>query len=148
MTEIIQANEAQVHELVPLFDQYRQFYRQASDPRAAGAYLQNRMKHGEAVIFMAVTKEGRAVGFTLLYHGFSSVSMQPLLILNDLFVEESYRKKGIGEQLLRAAQSYCRDKANKGLALETAVDNPAQRLYERLGWQKDSHCFHYFWNAG
>ncbi|HAI44518.1 MAG TPA: GNAT family N-acetyltransferase, partial [Maribacter sp.] len=35
----------------------------------------------------------------------------------------------------------------KGLALETAIDNPAQKLYEKLDWEKDSHCFHYFWQV-
>ena len=35
----------------------------------------------------------------------------------------------------------------KGLALETAKANPAQRLYEKLGWKKDLEHLHYFWIA-
>ncbi len=73
--------------------------------------------------------------------------MKPILILNDLFVHNEHRKKGIGEALLERAKAYCKENQYKGLALETAIDNPAQSLYERLGWPKDMHCFHYFWTA-
>lgn len=148
MAQITQATEKDLSELVPLFDRYRCFYRQVSDPSAAAQYLRSRMQQDEAVVFLARDDQGQAVGFTLLYNSFSSVSMQPIMILNDLYVEKGFRNKGIGERLLKEAQGYCRSLANKGLALETAVDNPAQHLYERLGWQKDSHCFHYFWDAG
>jgi hypothetical protein len=33
----------------------------------------------------------------------------------------------------------------KGLALSTATDNPAQYLYERLGWEKETGFLNYFW---
>ncbi|MEM7381595.1 MAG: GNAT family N-acetyltransferase, partial [Bacteroidota bacterium] len=89
-----------------------------------------------------------AIGFTQLFTSFSSVSMQAVYILNDLFVDPEYRKQGVGELLLNRAKDHCIEYNYKGLALETAVDNPAQKLYERLGWVKDSHCFHYFWTAG
>ena len=78
---------------------------------------------------------------------FSSVSLQPSLILNDLFVRKEFRGKEVGQALLEKSKSFCREKGYKGLALETAVDNPAQKLYEKLDWKKDSHCFHYFWTA-
>jgi len=73
--------------------------------------------------------------------------MQPIFVLNDLFVSDQHRKKGIGEALLNHAKHYCKELGYKGLALETATDNPAQDLYERLGWKKDVLCFHYFWTA-
>lgn len=31
--------------------------------------------------------------------------------------------------------------------LETAIDNPAQHLYEKLGWKNDVEVFHYAWLA-
>lgn len=146
MVEIILAGEAQLPALVPLFDQYRVFYKQATDLATAQIFLSERISRGESVIFMAY--EGKeALGFTQLYKSFSSVSMQPIYILNDLYVTHDARNKGIGERLLKQAQAYCRQKGFKGLALETATGNPAQHLYERLGWEKDSHCFHYFWKA-
>jgi GNAT superfamily N-acetyltransferase len=85
-----------------------------------------------------------AVGFTQLYPSFSSVSMQRSYILNDLFVGERYRKQGIGVALLNKAKQLCRDNSFKGLALETETSNPAQHLYESLGWVKNTDL-QYFW---
>lgn len=146
MTTIIRATEEHIPQVAPLFDLYRVFYQQESNLAAANDFLQERLAQNESVIFLAVHK-GEAAGFVQLYTSFSSVSMKPIFILNDLFVSDAHRKKGIGEALLNRAKEYCREKKYKGLALETATDNPAQELYERLGWQKDVHCFHYFWSA-
>ena len=146
MTEIIKATDKHISDLVPLFDLYRIFYKQVSDQKAGSQFLQERFNKQEAIVFMAY-HEGKPVGFTLLYTTYSSVSMQPVFILNDLYVMKDYRHKGIGELLLEKAKKFCLDKDYKGLALETAIDNPAQKLYENLGWKKDTHCFHYFWTA-
>lgn len=146
MIRIIRAEARHLEELVRLFDDYRVFYEQDSDTEGARSFLLDRINNEEAAIFMAF-KEDIAVGFTQLYTTFSSVSMEPVFILNDLYVNTSFRKKGVGELLLNRAKEYCIKKKYKGLALETATDNPAQKLYERLGWEKDSHCFHYFWKA-
>nr|WP_299388859.1 GNAT family N-acetyltransferase [Allomuricauda sp.] len=130
--------------VAPLFNAYRIFYGQPSDLEGAKEFLMDRLTNQESIIFLAV-EEGIPLGFTQLYTTFSSVSMQPFYILNDLFVVPKARKKGVGEQLLNQAKILCQANDYKGVALETAVDNPAQKLYERLGWQKDQGFFHYFW---
>ncbi|MEK6154347.1 GNAT family N-acetyltransferase [Flavobacteriaceae bacterium 3-367] len=146
MLKIRKASQDDLPQLAPLFDLYRIFYGQESNSPAARAFLTERITKGESVIFLAEL-HGETVGFTQLYKTFSSVSLEAVFILNDLYVSKSHRGKRIGEALLNRAQAYCSEKNFKGLALETAVDNPAQKLYERLGWKKDSHCFHYFWKA-
>ena len=146
MIKIIRATEIHLEDVVPLFDAYRVFYEQESNTDGARAFLLDRIKKKEAIIFLAFANN-IAVGFTQLYTTFSSVSMEPVFILNDLYVKASSRKIGVGEKLLNHAKAFCKEKGFKGLALETATDNPAQKLYERLGWEKDSHCFHYFWKA-
>ena len=146
MITIIPATKDHIEQVAPLFDRYRVFYGQDSNLSAATRFLEQRMSRNESVIFLALDGQ-EAVGFAQLYTTFSSVFMEPVFILNDLFVLNSHRKKGIGEVLLNKAKTHCKEKGYKGLALETATDNPAQRLYERLGWKKDVHCFHYFWTA-
>ena len=133
-------------QLVPLFDEYRIFYKQQSDISRGYSFLADRIKNNESVIFLAYMDD-KAVGFTQLFFSFSSVSLQSSLILNDLYVSKVYRNKNIASSLLKKAKSYCTLNKYKGLALETAVDNPAQKLYEKLGWKKDSDCFHYFWKS-
>lgn len=140
---IIQANIEHLEDLIPLFNGYRMFYKQISDMETAKQFLSERILNNESIIFMAYS-DNEAVGFTLLYPLFSSVSMKPMYLLNDLFVKSNYRGKGIGEALINTAKALCETQQNKGLALQTATDNPAQKLYERLGFIKD-HDLYYYW---
>ena len=146
MLSIIQVESKHLKDVAPLFDSYRVFYKQPSDLKAASNFLEDRFSKKESLIFLAYMGN-TPVGFTQLYYTFSSVSLKPSLILNDLYVHKEFRKQKVGEALLEKAKSYCQQNGFKGLVLETAVDNPAQKLYEKLGWEKDSHCFHYFWTA-
>jgi len=144
MVQIETATLNSLDQIAPLFDQYRVFYKQKSDLNAARAFLENRILNKESILFVAFLND-KAVGFTQLYPIFSSVSMQQSFVLNDLYVDSAYRKRKIGEALLNRTKQYCKLKNAKGLALETAIENPVQKLYEKLGWLKDVDCFHYFW---
>lgn len=139
--------KATLHELeslTELFDLYRVFYEQASDPGRARAFLRERLTNGESVVFMAYD-EGNPIGFVQLYPSFSSVSMMRSWVLNDLFVKESARKKGFGEELLNAAITFAREAGAKGVSLETGKDNVnAQRLYEKIGFVRETNHFYYF----
>jgi GNAT superfamily N-acetyltransferase len=62
-----------------------------------------------------------------------------ILILNDLFVTPSARRQGTGAALLHAAAIYARQVRAIRLVLSTELTNTtAQRLYEKLGWQRNS----------
>lgn len=129
--------------LVPLFDGYRQFYGRPSDPKAVRAFLLARLDHGESVLFLA-WHGTTPIGFTQLYPSFSSVSLGRILILNDLFVHESGRRKGAAAALIAAAVAYARSVRAVRLTLSTAITNSAaQTLYHTTGWQRDEHFLHY-----
>lgn len=141
---IKKATISDLERIVPLFDAYRVFYKQKSDFELARRFLKERFANNESVIFIALEDE-EPIGFTQLYKTFSSVSLQLSYILNDLYVSPNHRKKGVGEALLNQAKLHCQEMGYKGLALETASDNPAQKLYERLSWENDASYIHYFW---
>ena len=143
--KIVTASADHLQELIPLFDGYRIFYKQASNQDAVKNFLKERIHKPDSVIFIALDEEGNGLGFTQLYPSFSSVSMQRTYILNDLFVSEKARGQGIGEALMERAKQFAREMGSKGITLETAIDNPAQNLYKRLGWVKDNHVNHYTW---
>lgn len=146
MNKIIKAGFEHVPQIAVLLDEYRVFYGQNSDVEAATKFLEARISKNDSIIFLAIKNE-KPVGFTQLYTSYSSVSLQPFYILNDLYVYKNHRGLGIGEALLKKAKECCSTMQYKGLALETAVDNPAQQLYEKLGWKKDTASFHYFWTC-
>jgi len=143
-TILRQATVDDIDILVPLFDAYRVFYGQESDFVGAKKFLLERFSNNENVVFLAY-HDTLPAGFTQLYSTFSSVSMRPFYILNDLFVLPNYRQQGLGAALLQKAQQHCAQMGYKGVALETASDNPAQQLYEKMGWKKEDTFLHYFW---
>jgi GNAT superfamily N-acetyltransferase len=143
---IKRAGPDDVDAAVPLFDAYRQFYGQRSDVAAAGAFLIERLRRDESVVFLAVDGEtgGRAVGFMQLYPSFSSVSLGRLWILNDLFVDPEARREGVGRRLLERARDWAVETHAKGLVLSTALTNKAaQSLYEACGWTPDDEFKRY-----
>lgn len=141
--QLVQVTAEQVELVAPLFDAYRQFYDQPADLDGARQFLTERLSRGESVIF-AVLEGGQALGFTQLYPSFSSLSIRPIWILNDLFVTAAARRRGIGAMLLRAARDHARKTGAVRLALSTAVTNTqAQALYERDGWRRDTTFHHY-----
>ncbi|MFP7298809.1 GNAT family N-acetyltransferase [Neobacillus niacini] len=141
---IQKATIEELDSLAELFDSYRVFYQQESDKQGARSFLKERLVNEESVVFIAYD-EGFAAGFVQLYPTFSSVSMKKSWILNDLYVDTSARKKGYGEKLIQKAIEFAKETGAKGLSLETGEDNlNAQRLYEKIGFIKESHYFYYF----
>ncbi|HXY12290.1 MAG TPA: GNAT family N-acetyltransferase [Thermoplasmata archaeon] len=126
----------------PLFDGYRQFYEQSSDRAASDRFLRERFTRRESVVLVAERK-GFLVGFAQLYPLFSSISLGRVYLLNDLFVDPEHRRRGVGGLLLDAAREFGRSEGAHYLELSTAVDNPAQRLYESCGWVWDRGFLYY-----
>ncbi|MGH1440730.1 MAG: GNAT family N-acetyltransferase [Cellvibrionaceae bacterium] len=142
---IEQAGLGDVERLSALFDQYRIFYGQKSHVELARSFIEARITTQTSQLFYAQNELGDALGFTQLYPSFSSVSAQHQWILNDLYVQEEFRFKGVARALLNKAKDFAMQDGAKGLALSTAKDNiAAQALYESLGYKQDTAFFHYY----
>jgi GNAT superfamily N-acetyltransferase len=140
---IVRAGAEHAELLAPLFDAYRLFYRQASDVAGARVYLAERLSRNEAVVFLAL-EGSAALGFSLLFPSFTSLAMKPIWILNDLYVVPEARRRGVAQALMAAASQLAVETGAVRLTLETGADNfIAQRLYERLGWQRETGVYHY-----
>jgi len=134
--EIKRISLAEAGVVTLLFDQYRQFYKQPANPELAEQYIRQRLANNESVIFAAIV-DGVPAGFTQLYPTYSSVRACKNWILNDLYVDNAYRKKGVGEALIKAAREFAKSEGATYVQLETATDNyTAQRLYETIGFEK------------
>lgn len=139
----MKADIASLEQITLLFNAYRMFYEQTSNLEGARQFLQERIVKRESVIFLAMEGES-AVGFAQLYPTFSSVGMKKGYILNDLFVETTYRKKGIGRALIQEVFQFCKERNARFVQLETAPDNvQAKTLYENMDMQlsNDFDCY-------
>jgi ribosomal protein S18 acetylase RimI-like enzyme len=134
-----------VPRIAPLFDAYRQFYRQPSDPARAKEFLAQRAERGESLLFVAEEQSGgAALGFVQVYPVFSSVRCRRAWILNDLFVAPEARRFGVARALLRfvAHQAQAAGAAYLELSTETSNAN-ARALYESEGWVRETGYEHY-----
>lgn len=142
---IRQAASGDLDILAPIFDAYRDFYGRPDEAGAARAFLRERLKRGESTVFIAYDSD-RAAGFAQLYPCFSSVSLARTFILNDLFVLEQWRRRGLGARLLEAVIDHARAAGAVRVTLSTEVGNgSAQALYRAAGWAPDTQftVFHY-----
>jgi ribosomal protein S18 acetylase RimI-like enzyme len=137
MITVRQATVGDLAALAPLFEAYRQFYRQPPDLEKSRSFLRERLTNRDSVILLA-EENGLAVGFTQLYPLFSSTVCRTIWLLNDLFTSESARGRGVGRALMDAAKQHAIHTGAAAIELSTAHTNlPAQRLYESLGYAQD-----------
>jgi ribosomal protein S18 acetylase RimI-like enzyme len=125
-------------EVVEVLDSY------ASDPRGGGVPLATDVRlrlipalreHPTTLVLLAFL-DGKAVGLTIGFIGFSSFAARRLLNIHDLAVRPGFRGRGIGRALLTAAENRARQLGCFKLTLEVQDDNtPARALYEHYGFR-------------
>lgn len=87
------------------------------------------------VALIAADGETRA-GFLLLLESLpDEVTLTPQAFVAYMAVEAAFRRRGIGEALLREAERIARERNLPCLAMMVTEENePARRLYERAGY--------------
>ncbi|MDC6456642.1 GNAT family N-acetyltransferase [Flavobacteriaceae bacterium] len=141
------ATKLDIKDLSKLFDKYRIFYENKTDVETAEKFLNQRLQNGESEIFVAENEESKIVGFIQLYPIFSSTRMQKLWLLNDLFVDENYRGKGVSVLLINQSKKLCKQTEACGLILETAKTNEiGNHLYHKAGFTLDIEHNYYSWD--
>lgn len=147
MNTIRKANIHDLNALQVLFEAYRQFYRMEPALNQARAFLSERISKEDSTIYISVNAQV-ANGFAQLYPLFSSTRMQPLWLLNDLYVKPEARGTGISKQLIAQCKLHCIETSACGLILETARTNEiGNKLYPQCGFHLDEDHYYYFWNA-
>lgn len=129
--------------ILPMFEAYRASYGETPRVEDARQFLRERCVLGESKVIVA-ERDGRLLGFTQLFPSFSSVTLQRLWILNDLFVDADVRGVGVGRRLLQAAADFGREANAKQLFIEGAITNVnARGLYESFGFVRNSEYAYY-----
>ena len=88
--------------------------------------MSKRLTNEDSVVFVCENTDSSLVGLQL-YPVFSSTRMSLLWVLNDLFVEETFRRKSIGRQLVNRCQQHCKE---TGARIDTR--NRSDKLYCNL----------------
>lgn len=143
MITIRRAELTDIDAVTSVFMEYLAFQSQTHTRQVAQEFLHARLVQDQSIIFVA-EDDGGLLGMAQVYPVFSSVSLAPAWILNDLYVTESARGLGAGRALLQAVLDQSRAIDAAYVTLETGDDNlRAQRLYESMGFALDPETRNY-----
>ena len=95
--------------------------------------------HPQKGSIVVIKDEGAAVGYAILVNFWSNEAGGNILDIDELFVEEEARGKGIASSFIT---SVIESRVNDCVAVELGVINGnerAQKLYERLGFRLSSN---------
>ncbi|MGR6980577.1 GNAT family N-acetyltransferase [Testudinibacter sp. P27/CKL/0425] len=105
--------------ILPLFEQYRREQGMGENPERSLAFLANRIRFSESIVFIAVNDQ-QAVGFVQLYPRLSSLRLQRYWQLTDLFVSQIPNQQEIQRELLRKSREFVSFTQSNLLVVEAA----------------------------
>lgn len=128
----VPGDEALILELIRELAVYE---RLADEVEATPAMLSEALFSDRAVAETVIAEwEDEAVGFALFFANFSTFVGRPGLYLEDLFVRESHRSRGIGKALLLHLAGIARERGYGRMEWSVLDWNqPAIDFYHRLG---------------
>jgi GNAT superfamily N-acetyltransferase len=133
-----------LEEIAGIVAKYRAFYGvEKQDMGEVKGFLTERIQKEQSKIFLAL-EGGAVVGFVQLYPSYSTVSLRPQWILNDLYVLEEARCKGVATALMNAVKAYFKDSAKGFLLVTDKTNATAKRFYETCGWETGEHDLYTF----
>ncbi|HEY8083490.1 MAG TPA: GNAT family N-acetyltransferase [Solirubrobacterales bacterium] len=124
--------------LLPMIANYQRFYEATDiDDNRNRAFFSRFVAPSDDGMLLGAWREGQLVGYACLYWHFTSLVPAETVLMNDLYVEEGSRGKGIGRALIDASAAVTRDRGAHHLEWATAPDNlAAQRLYDSTGAER------------
>jgi len=143
-TVIREAVEADAETILRLIVELAEFEQLADEVRATKADIL-RDGFGPRRYFECLLAEvdGEAVGFALFFHDYSTFEGRPGIYLEDLYVREEQRGRGLGRRLIGRLAALAVERNCRRLDLSVLHWNPAREVYRRLGFEQMSDWLPY-----
>ena len=128
----------QLDALLPLIAAYQRFYEvdDVDDDRNR-AFFSRFLAPSEDGMLIAAREGSEPLGYACMYWHFTSLVPAETVLMNDLFVTEDARGRGVGRALIEACAAIGRERGAHHLEWATAPDNrTAQRLYDTTGAER------------
>lgn len=100
-----------------------------------------------AVVVVSDDADGALTGFLevgLRSHADGCNTSRPVGFVEGWFVREEFRGRGVGRNLMLAAEEWCRKQRCRELASDTQIDNQnSQFAHQALGFEVVDRCVHF-----
>jgi GNAT superfamily N-acetyltransferase len=107
----------------------------AADPAKQRRGLEAILGSDAAAAFVAEADAGRAVGMVTVQLAISTAEGGPSGLLEDLFVEEEHRRRGVAAGLVGAVEAWCAERgATRVQLLADRGNERALRFYDAAGY--------------
>lgn len=136
--EIKPVPEDGITELEPLLAAYQTFYEvEDINTERNRQFFSRFLDSSHSGWILGAYEDGKLVGFGCFYRHKSSLSATNVVLMNDLYVDESARGKGAGRAIIEGGVELAREWGASHLTWATAPDNhKAQGLYDTFGAEK------------
>jgi len=131
-------------EVLPLIKEYQIFYgvEKIDEKKNREFFSQFTQSHENGILHLYKVAH-KTIGFTTIYKGFSSTRSEVVAVLNDLYIQPSYRGNGYARELMDNAVNTAKLMGFSRLQWLTAENNEsAQKLYNKVGANKSSWFFY------
>ena len=117
---------------------YQRFYEVAEiDEERNRAFFRRFLAPSDDGLLLGAWDGDELVGYACLYWHFTSLVPAETVLMNDLYVAEVARGKGVGRTLIGASAAIARERGAHHLEWATAPSNAtAQRLYDSTGAER------------
>ncbi len=112
-----------------------EYERELHAVEATAADLRAQMANPAPPFECLIAQSGsQAIGFALFFRSYSTWMGQPLLFLEDFFVDEAYRGRGAGKALIKRLAQIALERGYRRIEWRVLDWNePAQRFYRSIG---------------
>jgi len=134
-SQVSPIDPAEFERLLPLIAAYQRFYEvEDVDAERNRTFFRRFLAPSEVGMLLGAREGEEILGYACLYWSFSSTQAAETVLMNDLFVSEGARGRGIGRALIEASAAVARERGAAQLEWSTAPSNvTAQRLYDSTG---------------
>ena len=136
--EIAPVSAAEFERLLPLIAAYQRFYEVDDvDSERNRSFFRRFLAPSYDGLLLGARDGDELLGYACLYWTFTSLIPAETALMNDLFVSEAARGRGVGRALIEASAAVARERGAAHLEWATAPDNlTAQRLYDSTGAER------------
>lgn len=128
--------DADLADLLPMMRAYCDFYEVAPGDGDLEALARSLIAdpQGEGIQLIARGEDGEPLGFATLYWSWQTLNAARVGVMNDLFVVQGARGRGVGRSLIEECRRRAAAHGAAEVVWETALDNEtAQHLYRSMG---------------